>query len=142
LRNNKGETPFHIAAREGHIETVRSLIEFAKTELPDRGNDMMRLTNADGDTALHDAVRFEKLDVVKLLVREDPEFLHPLNKVEETPLYLAAEKGLEDFVSEILKNCKSASYIGPQRRTALHAAVIFGWKGIFTALTLVMLCHM
>lgn len=139
--NIKGETSLHIAASEGHCEIICVLIEWAKAAPNDtdvegtQGNgnarEMMRMTNEDGDTALHQAVRNGRLGVVKILTEEDPDFLHPSNKAEETPLYLAVERGWEECVSEILRTCTSASPGGPNSRTALHAAVIFNWEGIY-----------
>ncbi|KAM3268297.1 hypothetical protein P3S67_031238 [Capsicum chacoense] len=65
----------------------------------------MMMTDASGDTTLHKAVQSQHLDVVKLLVKEDPEFEFLPNHVQETPLYLVAE-------------------YGPSNRTLLHGAVI------------------
>ncbi|KAK2975549.1 hypothetical protein RJ640_011548 [Escallonia rubra] len=163
--NSKGDTAFHIAAREGHSSVIRALVEHAKArdnfaaasnpghtglvhayvnyvkaqeEELEKGfgsaKGMLRMTNEDGNTALHEAVQHCHLDVVKLLAREDPEFSHPANDSDETPLYLATEKGLVSFVCEILKSCSSPSYGGPGGRTALHAAVIFNYEGCTKAL--------
>ncbi|KAM3345244.1 hypothetical protein P3S68_024953 [Capsicum galapagoense] len=66
-----------------------------------------------------------RLDVVKLLVKEDPEFEFPPNHEQETPLCLAAESGFQDALIIILKSCKKPTYAaGPSNRTPLHAAVI------------------
>ncbi|KAF3629497.1 hypothetical protein FXO38_27647 [Capsicum annuum] len=56
---------------------------------------LMRMTDYSGDTALHKTLRSQHLDIVKLLVKEDPEFECPANHVQETPLYLAAESDPE-----------------------------------------------
>lgn len=87
------------------------------------------MTDASGDTALHKAVRSQHLDVVKLLVKEDPEFEFPANHAQETPLYLAAESGIIDILREILEECKNPNYAaGPLRRTPLHAAVVLEYS--------------
>ncbi|PHU18467.1 hypothetical protein BC332_14162 [Capsicum chinense] len=83
------------------------------------------MTDASGDIALHKAVRSQHLDVVKFLVKEDPEFEFLPNHAQETPLYLAAESGFHDALIIILKSCKKPTYAaGPSNRTSLHAAVI------------------
>ncbi|KAF5962151.1 hypothetical protein HYC85_003360 [Camellia sinensis] len=142
--NIDDETPLHIAAREGHLDIVIALIECAKRldheEVESGGGaamEMLRAQNKDNDTALHMAVRNPRnLDVVKWLTKEDPEFTHPPNNAQETPLYLAAERQHSDMVSMILKNCTSPAYSGPKGQTALHAAATSGWQSESTKLLL------
>ena len=153
--NIKGDTALHIAAKEGYSAIVDALIERARLQGENTVKYMVRITNKDGDTALHGAMQYfprnsyiQKVSisvrerwfglqnrgvyVVKQLVKEDEEFCYPPNKAEETPLYLAAEKGLVDSLGEILKTCcGSPSYSGPRGRTALHAAVIFDSEGAY-----------
>ncbi|KAK3043484.1 hypothetical protein RJ639_002063, partial [Escallonia herrerae] len=129
--NAKGSTPPHVSAREGRSEIVQALIE----SLDRGGQGDAENGERDGDTALHEAMQFRHLDVADVLVREDPQFSHPPNRSQETPLYLAAEKGLDDCVCRILNACRAApSYGGPGGRTALHAAVIFDSEGSTRAL--------
>ncbi|XP_028078187.1 ankyrin repeat-containing protein ITN1-like isoform X2 [Camellia sinensis] len=128
--NIDGETPLHIAVREGHLDIVKALVGHAKRldheEVESGGGaamEMLRATNKDNDTVLHMAVRNpDNVDVVEWLAKEDPEFTHPPNNAKETPLYLAAERQHNDMVSMILKNCRSPTYGGPKGQTALHAA--------------------
>ncbi|CAL5347310.1 unnamed protein product [Camellia sinensis] len=142
--NIDDETPLHIAAREGHLDIVIALIECAKRldheEVESGGGaamEMLRAQNKDNDTALHMAVRNPRnLHVVGWLTKEDPEFTHPPNNAQETPLYLAAERQHSDMVSMILKNCTSPAYGGPKGQTALHAAVTSGWESESTKLLL------
>lgn len=143
--NIRGETPLHMAAREGYADIVKALIECAKTieqelesGLGGAAKMMLRATNVDGDTALHVAVRNchleedKYLEVVKLLTREDPEFPHPANNANETPLYLAAERGNHGvaLVFTLLETCISPTYGGPVGRTALHAATLNDFTGL------------
>ncbi|KAH7859483.1 hypothetical protein Vadar_001714 [Vaccinium darrowii] len=144
--NKKGETPLHMAARDGLADIVKELIQGAQSL---EGGDlnvkkMLKLeTKDDKDTALHMAARNchlkedEYLKVAKLLLKKaeedeywDPDFRHPRNKVDETPLYLAVERGKkgQEIVLELLKTCNSQDhYSGPGGRTALHA-VAFHYK--------------
>ncbi|KAL4601336.1 hypothetical protein ACB092_11G265400 [Castanea dentata] len=69
--NMNGDLPLHIAPR-----TVLNL----------------NITNKQGDTALHDAIRGAHLEVVKLLVQFNPSWTLPENKVGESPLFLAVDK--------------------------------------------------
>nr|XP_027096240.1 ankyrin repeat-containing protein ITN1-like [Coffea arabica] len=83
------------------------------------------MTNVDGNTALHEAVKNNFYEVAKLLVQQDPEFRYRPNHAMETPLYLAVEKGYRDFAVLILTTSKSPAYLGPGHKTALHAAAIW-----------------
>ncbi|KAM3268323.1 hypothetical protein P3S67_031264 [Capsicum chacoense] len=122
-QNKKKETALHIASNEGHTEVVRVLL--ACIEDHNTKEKLTRMKDASGDIALHKAVRSQHLDVVKFLVKEDPEFEFPPNHAQETPLYLAAESGFHDALIIILKSCKKPTYAaGPANRTSLHAAVI------------------
>ncbi|CAL9025679.1 unnamed protein product [Prunus brigantina] len=138
-KNKSGETALHIAARHGHAYIVQLLIGNAKAGAdgdPENGSSssvnaqqmLIRETNKEKDTALHFAVRFNHLSVVKKLIGEDPDFSYSANDAGETPLYLAAERKYGVLFSQILSTCTDPNYQGPNGRTALHAAVIYGDK--------------
>ncbi|KAK2990406.1 hypothetical protein RJ640_001738 [Escallonia rubra] len=113
--NIQGDTPLHIAARKGCSDIVQALVKYT-TRLDKKRvgarKEMPRMLNKESDTPLHEAVRNCHFDVVKLLVEEDPEFLCPANNAEETPLYLASEKGYDELVSLILETCTAPAYSG------------------------------
>ncbi|CAL5413454.1 unnamed protein product [Camellia sinensis] len=130
----------HVAAQFGHIHCVMeilnmSLIEYANAldeELENgvgTAKDMMRMSNEAKDAALPEAVRNHHPIAVQLLTQEDPEFCHPANNAEETPLYLAVERGYVGLVFVILKTCTVPTYGGPGGRTALHSTVIHNLEG-------------
>ena len=82
--NTKGETPLHFAARYGHSNAVKVLIDLAEEK------NMLRMTNEEQDTALHVAARNIQAQVVEILTKEDPEFSYSANVHGESPLYIAA----------------------------------------------------
>ncbi|KAL6313049.1 hypothetical protein AAG906_012099 [Vitis piasezkii] len=118
--NLKGDTPLHLAAREDHLTVVKALIDAAKRlhqEIESGvGGDkaIMRMTNEEENTALHEAVRYHHSEV----------FIYGANITGYTLLYMAAERGFGDLVNLIIGTCTSPSHSGMMGRTALHAAVI------------------
>ncbi|CAL2267801.1 unnamed protein product [Prunus armeniaca] len=86
---------------------------------------LVRTTNNHKDTDLHEAVRFNFLDVVQILTREDPEFSYLANVASETPLYVAVENGYNLVGLKKLRICTYPAYQGPNGKTALHAAAMY-----------------
>ncbi|KAI3917660.1 hypothetical protein MKW98_021422 [Papaver atlanticum] len=143
-QNVNGDTVLHIAARLGLSDLVKALLHhidahsnntiITTTNNNHRGttvHDLLRMTNKKNNTALHEAFRNHKFLVGRLLIEADPLVEYFPNNAGETPLYLAAEAGLYDFVVQILKECPSSSaHNGPNGRTALHVAVANGYSEI------------
>ncbi|MBA0786609.1 hypothetical protein Gotri_027806, partial [Gossypium trilobum] len=135
-KNAKGQTPLHVAARNGHSAIVKLLIRScAKArdgDLEKLGMDqvnavreMLRITDQESDTALHVAAEYGNVKMVEgLLELEDPGFPYSANKNQKTPLYLAAEIGNRGVLSVLLDKSKSTGQGGPHGRTALHAAAM------------------
>ncbi|KAG4153463.1 hypothetical protein ERO13_D04G184801v2, partial [Gossypium hirsutum] len=120
-KNAKGQTPLHVAARNGHSAIVKLLIRScAKArdgDLEKLGMDqvnavreMLRITDQESDTALHVAAQYGDVEMVEgLLELEDPDFPYSANKNQKTPLYLAAEIGNRGVLSVLLDKSKSTA---------------------------------
>ncbi|PON95616.1 Transmembrane protein [Trema orientale] len=104
--NAKGETPLHVVARYGHVRIVKALIKHAKSSDRQQMRDfesvvvrdseatkqMLRMRNKEKDTELHEAVRFRLLEVVWILIKEDPYYSYSLMKKEKLHFILIANK--------------------------------------------------
>ncbi|KAM5546973.1 hypothetical protein ABKV19_001478 [Rosa sericea] len=138
--NESGDTALHLAARHGRADIVEVLIRAAKDWHGDLEEGILskevcdqfliRRPNEEKNTALHEAVRFNHLDVVKILTGKDLELLYSANDAGKTPLYMAAERGYDDLVFEMLGTCTNPSYEGPDGLTALHVAAAYGYEKI------------
>ncbi|KAF3335025.1 ankyrin repeat-containing protein [Carex littledalei] len=128
-RNVRKETPFHQAARFGHDNILRILIEHAK-ELGDSNlKKLLSQENCLGETALHEAARHGHGAVVSTLMEEDLELAGLVNNDFVSPLYLATARGSLDMVKNMVTKLRNheitpAFYSGPKKQTALHAAVL------------------
>jgi len=93
---------------------------------------MIRMTNNEKNTALHEAVCHKNVDVGKILTKEDPNYPYSANNHGKTPLYMAAESWSSDMVLALLENSTSVSHEGPNGKTALHAAAMKSYFGKFS----------
>ncbi|XP_028030766.1 BRCA1-associated RING domain protein 1-like [Bombyx mandarina] len=102
-RNNKGETPLHIACRLGKVDKI--------TELLNQGVNTNTKDNA-GWTPLHEVVQNGRLDLVTLLLQYNTLIDVPgLNN--ETPLHEAVRYGHREIIKELVKhgadiNCRNS----------------------------------
>ncbi|ESQ49627.1 hypothetical protein EUTSA_v10020630mg [Eutrema salsugineum] len=126
--NNNGDTPLHVAASVGSFEVLELLVSSTNQETSDVENrgitkQLLRTTNKQNDTALNVALKNGHANVAKLLVEQDTGLLDMANNNNESPLYLAIERGLFDIADHILERSPLVSGKGPKGMNALHAAV-------------------
>nr|VDC92525.1 unnamed protein product [Brassica oleracea] len=124
--NNNGDTPLHVAASVGSFQILQFLVNEVASDIENLGvttKQLLRTTNKQQDTALHVALKNGHGDVAKLLVGLDAGLLEMANNNNESPLYLAVERGLFDVAGHILERFPLVSGKGPKGMNALHAAV-------------------
>ncbi|XP_019183789.1 PREDICTED: serine/threonine-protein phosphatase 6 regulatory ankyrin repeat subunit B-like isoform X2 [Ipomoea nil] len=131
-KNKRKESVVHCAAEKGYGGVVSVIFSAIKKHedvesAGGRVREMIEMTDYVKDTALHKAVRMGHLQVVKLLVQEDPEFEYLANDDGETPIYIAAELQFHGCLEEMLNTCRNPTYGGPLGRNALHAAILSGF---------------
>ncbi|KAK9179756.1 hypothetical protein WN943_028961 [Citrus x changshan-huyou] len=143
--NAKGDAPLHVAAKCGHRSVVKALIEFAKglpqdleSGVESTARQMLEMTNDEKNTALHEAVQHGSLDVVKMLIKADPDVPYSANSAHEGPngktaLHAAAisyEPGYDPVVSKLLEKRKSLTRERDRHGwTPLHYAAYSGNLG-------------
>ena len=142
--NSQGETPLYIAVKKGDIKTIRALIEGgANPVLPSSdgwlplllaackgqldsvklmvealGKDWMQYRDSDGWSALHFAVGFGRLAVVRYLL--SGENLESTTSQGNTPLHLAVLGGQLPAVVFLLEQGASLQAQNKEGKTPLH----------------------
>ncbi|KAG2295162.1 hypothetical protein Bca52824_041831 [Brassica carinata] len=110
----------------GSFQILQLLVNEVASDIENLGvttKQLLRTTNKQQDTALHVALKNGHGDVAKLIVGLDAGLLEMANNNNESPLYLAVERGLFDVAGHILERFPLVSGKGPKGMNALHAAV-------------------
>ncbi|XP_062076419.1 ankyrin repeat-containing protein At5g02620-like [Humulus lupulus] len=131
--NKNGDTPLHVAARLGHLEVVKFLLNEVVDFEAGNSSDLLAKTNKKESTALHEAVTMNKLEIVKLLIDKDSNLVYSNNKDGESPLFLAIDRELDDIAIFILSKVhyvhgeglsQNRSWSGRNGLNVMHAVVI------------------
>ncbi|KAL2679330.1 hypothetical protein Neosp_010103 [[Neocosmospora] mangrovei] len=97
LKDRRGNTLLHVAAREGHIEIFRQILDIKKEEID------VNSTNQDEDTPLHLAADKGRGDMV--------DFLIGLNNDGYEPLDCAKMWGHKDVVDSLVNKFGAGSHV-------------------------------
>ncbi|KAL2899150.1 hypothetical protein RDABS01_024249 [Bienertia sinuspersici] len=161
IKAKNGYDAFHIAAKEGDLETLKVLMEThpdlsmtydtsnttalqtAATQghtevvkfLLESGSGLATIARSNGKTALHAAARNGHVAVVKALLGKEPGITTRTDKKGQTALHMAA-KGLNlEVVEELIKADTSLINMTDSKgNTALHIATRKGRSQIVTRL--------
>ena len=115
-RSEVGFAPIHAAARKGHVDVLRLLLE--------HGADVDSQT-VHKQTPLHWAAWAAEVDVGQYLLDCGAD-INAQNKFHETPLYLAARDGRVGFTRMLLERGARIDVPHGQGKTPLHYAVEWG----------------
>ncbi|CEM16848.1 unnamed protein product [Vitrella brassicaformis CCMP3155] len=85
LKDGGGNTPLHLAAREGSVGVVEKFVEWG-------GKELLEARDNDGWTPLHRAAWNRHVDVVEWMLRVNPQLLRIKNNYGRTPLDFALEE--------------------------------------------------
>ncbi|XP_057489673.1 uncharacterized protein LOC130775564 isoform X2 [Actinidia eriantha] len=116
----QGNTILHFLALDGNANALKQLFEGRLLT-----NQDLRTGNSRGDTVLHEAARFGKRDVAEMILEKEKDLLSARNNLGETPLYTAAECGMEAVFDLLQANVGMEEVILRRNDgcTVLHAAV-------------------
>lgn len=118
--DNRGDTILHFIAIHDNVSAIKLLIEEGLVSSRD-----LRIQNKNGNTALHEAAKLGRLEIVKVLVSLDSEIVLERNKKGETPIYVAGMNGEKEVFTLLADNnlCDEFSMIRDDGSTVLHAAI-------------------
>ncbi|CAL5394537.1 unnamed protein product [Camellia sinensis] len=119
--DERRNTVLHFIAIYGNAVAIKKLLREGLLTI-----DELKKGNANGDTTLHEAVRYGRMEVVQPLIEKETSLIFERNKSGETPLYLAATHGNSKifyFLCEKFPREFVMSRRGQDGYTVLHAAV-------------------
>ncbi|XP_031557741.1 transient receptor potential cation channel subfamily A member 1-like isoform X2 [Actinia tenebrosa] len=110
-------TPLHIASRFGWLEVIKLLL--------DNGADPTT-QNTNGSTPLHLACRRSKLEVITLLLNQRSVNVNARDKLQLTPLHLAAAQGCPKTCQMLMDHGADVFAVASDQTTPLHSAIFNG----------------
>lgn len=120
--NNQGDTILHFIAIHDNVSALKLLIEERLVNSRD-----LRVKNKSGNTVLHEAAKFGRLEIVKALVSLDSELILERNNNGETPIYVVVVHGEKEVFTLLADNnlCDEITMTRDDGSTILHAAVTY-----------------
>jgi ankyrin repeat protein len=94
-RDNNQETPFLLAARTGHVEACRFLLQEARASA--------KVSDRMGRTALTHAIKSMNMDIVELVIEFCPNMASTDKEWGWTPLHFAAASGSVEMCAMVLE---------------------------------------
>ena len=125
-------TPLIIAARNGHLNSVKTLLRY-KADIEDRGTLKIGDEVAEGCTPLWAAAASGRLDVVKLLIEQNAD-VDSKTSTGSTPLRAAAYHGHLDNVRCLVESGADVNVRNTSEATPLYAACYRGHLNIVSYL--------
>ncbi|KAK2970548.1 hypothetical protein RJ640_008672 [Escallonia rubra] len=120
-KNARGDTPLHIAARDGDCLLVNLIVD------SDFREHCLGEKNKVGNTALHEALHHHHEEVARILIDRNRNLSYTVNKEGKSLLYLAAEAGYAGIVKLLMEN-PIGNYTCVKRKlknkSPVHAAIL------------------
>ena len=142
-RNIKGDTAIHVAARAKNLNLMKIILaqyvaEKSKysVENGDKVEELPRIKNEYGNTALHEAVCCNHFEGVACLFSAEQHVAHCLNKLGKSPLYLSVLAPDKEILSLLLQAPFKKGEPLPTSRgnSPLHAAILERNSGAYESI--------
>uniref|UniRef100_A0A803M9Z5 PGG domain-containing protein n=1 Tax=Chenopodium quinoa TaxID=63459 RepID=A0A803M9Z5_CHEQI len=96
-KNNKGNTPLHVAAEVGNFGVVDLIYNYLEERIKVKGQGYggeksWRVKNLRGNTPLHVALIHDNVNIAMFLLEKDPYLARIVNNSKEAPLHLAIKQ--------------------------------------------------
>ncbi|KAM3355363.1 hypothetical protein ACQJBY_025877 [Aegilops geniculata] len=124
--NLDGETPLVTAVKSGCVSLASVLLGCYQER---RLSETILKQDIDGCNALHHAIRSGHRELALKLIEAEPVLSTHVNRMNESPMYMAAMRDFTD-ISEKLLEIPGSAHTGPCGYNALHAAVRNGNAGL------------
>lgn len=127
--NQDNETPLIVAAANGNLETLQVLLEY---------NANLHIVDTTEKSAIFWAAEENSVEVLKLLLghvqKSDSscvdDLVNQMDRFENTPLHIAAEKGFKHVVELLLDTGADVDACNDEELTPLHLASMNGRKKV------------
>ncbi|NXU55682.1 MIB2 ligase, partial [Turnix velox] len=122
---NQGRTALQIAAYQGHVDVVKTLLQ---------AHANVNLRDEEGDTALHYAAFGNQAEVARVLIAKgaSPDLL---NNAKCTALFVAVSQGFTEVVRALCEQNCNVNLPDSQGDTPLHYAITADYKVLIEILT-------
>lgn len=121
LRFNDGQTPLHIATIDGHTGVVDYILNDNSSV---RTIDLLKAQDISGATALHEAVRYGRVDIANLLLKHGSN-VNSMDSIGKTPILLIIpEAAQQDMYPLLLRYKANVNQKDMYGDTVLHVATM------------------
>ena len=111
--DDKGETPLHVASRDGHDSTVEMLIQYGAA---------VDVANSRGDLPLHLACRHNRVGAAKALLEKGAADVETKDSLGRTALHIAADQGFDGLVTLLVESKADVNARDSEQNTPLVLA--------------------